>query len=151
MAAEGVGSGDTGRIEEEIAAYQRKQGAALAVLVSKLTTYACRRLEDYFDAPIDQIFFFLEENPDVMDYKILDDEINCINNMWLKFAVNALIRGGGTILKQNNGWRQEFLEQGETILLAALRSYNAPLYETLKDNRKVVGFIKDYIAYKLGL
>ena len=139
------------RIEKEIEEYQRRQGAALASMISKVATYACKKLEEFFSAPIEEILLFLDQNPDVMDYRILDEEINRIRNVGIRFAINALTRAGGTILKRNDGWRQEFLEQGEKFILAALKKHNPSLHELLKDKPHVVSFIKGYIAYKLGL
>jgi hypothetical protein len=149
--ARDVANGGVERVIKEIEEYQKKQGAALASMVSKIATYAFRKLEEYFGAPIGEVLQFLEENPDYLDYKLLDAQISAIKNITIRFAINALTRAGGTILRHNNEWRKEFLEQGEQFILLSLKQHNPQLYELLKDKPKLVSFIKGYIAYKLGL
>ena len=148
--ADGTGAG-VEKIEKEIEEYQKKQGAALASMVSRITSYAIRKLEDFFNAPIEEVLLFLDQNQDIMDYKIIDDEISNIKNPTIRFALNALTRAGGTILRNNDSWREEFLSEGEKFILAALKKHNPSLFDLLKDKPHVVSFIKGYIAYKLGL
>jgi choline dehydrogenase-like flavoprotein len=150
-AATGGASGEFERVVKEIEQYKKKQGAALASMVSKIATYAFRKLEEFFNAPISEVLQFLENNPDYLDYKLLDAQISQIKNPAVRFAITALTRAGGTILRHNDEWRKEFLEQGETFILLALKQHNPQLYELLKDKPKLVSFIKGYIAYKLGL
>ena len=139
------------KLEKEIEAYQIRQGAAIASMVSKVATYAIKKLEEFFGAPIEQVLDFLEQNPDVLDFNIIDEELRKIQNPAVKIAINALVRAGGTFLKRHDGWREQFLEQGEMYILLALKKHNPRLYDLLKDRPRVVQFIKGYIAHKLGL
>lgn len=137
------------KLEKEIEAYQKRQGMALANLTTRITAYAIKKLEEFFQAPASEVLEFLENNPELLDYRIIDAEIKQIRNPLVKFAVDALIRAGGRIIK--DGWKREFLESGELYILLALRNYNPSLYHILRDKRNVLSFIKSYIAYRLGL
>jgi len=143
---------DVEKLSKEIAEYEKKQGAAIANMVAKLVSFAVRKLEEYFNAPVDEVLTFLNENPDLLDYKILDSAIDGVGNPAIKFAINALIRMGGTILRKKEEWREEFLgEGGELFILAAIKNYDPIIFESLQKNRNVLKFLKGYIAYKLGL
>ncbi len=140
------------RLSKEIEEYEKRQGAAIANMVAKLVSFAVRKLEEYFKAPIDEVLSFLNENPDLLDYKLLDAAIDSVNNPAIKFAINALIRMGGTIIRKKEEWREEFLgEGGEIYILAAVKNYDPIIFEALQKNKNVLKFIKGYIAYKLGL
>lgn len=139
------------KLSAEIESYERKQGAAIANMVAKLVTFAVRKLEEYFNAPLEEVLAFLNENPDLLNHKTLDAAIDSISNRAMKFAINALIRMGGSLIRKKEEWRQEFLENGELFILAAVKNYDPVIFEALQKNENVLKFIKGYIAYKLGL
>jgi len=142
--------------EKEVLEIQKKKALALGSFVSKIVDFALEELVEYFSAiglSRDEIFDFLEDNPDLLRFDTLDAAINeaIKGNKAIRAAISALIRAGGVFIKSNDNWREEFLEEGEMYILECLKKYRPETYHLLKDKERVVSFIKRYVEYKLGL
>jgi len=142
--------------EKEVLEIQRKKALALSSFVSKIVDFALEELVEYFSAiglSRYEIFYFLEDNPDLLRFDTLDAAINeaIKGNKAIRAAISALIRAGGVFIKSNDNWREEFLEEGEKYILECLKKYRPETYHLLKDKGRVVSFIKRYVEYKLGL
>jgi len=142
--------------EKEVLEIQKKKALALGSFVSKIVDFALEELVEYFSAiglSRDEIFDFLESNPDLLRFDTLDAAIDeaVKGNKAIRVAISALIRAGGVFIKSNDNWREEFLEEGETYILECLKKYRPETYHLLKNKERVVSFIKRYVEYKLGL
>ena len=143
-------SSNATRIKEEIEKYEIQQGVAISSLIAKLINYVCSKLQETFNAPLESVLEFLNQNPDLLDFSILDEHINKLN-MPMKIAINTLIRSVGAVIKAKEHWKRELIENGTTYILEVLKHYNPNLYNLLKDKQNILNFIKSYIIYKLGI
>jgi len=138
------------RIKEEIEKYEIQQGVAISSLIAKIITYACSKLQETFNAPLEEVLEFLDQNPDLLDFSILDEHLNKLN-MPMRVAINTLVRSVGVVIKTKENWKKELIENGTTYILEVLKRFNPNLYNVLKDKQNILNFIKSYIIYKLGI
>lgn len=136
-------------VEEEIRKYEIQQGLVISNLIYKLIKYTCDKLEQTFEAPLELILEFLNENPDLLKYDLIDKELDKLS-MPIKIALNSAVKVLGAIVK-TKGWKKELLENGNDLILAVVKKYDPQLYEMLKDKQNLLNFIKSYIIYKLGI
>jgi len=142
---------DRGSEEGEIKEYQLRQALAISSVAAKLVNLAIRKLEDYFDAPIEEVLEFLENNPQYLDASILDVELNKLDRV-TKLLILSAMKGVGVILKRNDGWRKELLsENGNEFIIQVIKKYLPELYPLVKDKTNIINFLRMYIVHKLGI
>jgi len=151
---EGAGAGGVNEVKKEIIELQKKKAMSLNSMVAKITDYAVDKLVEYFSQyglSREEIFEFLENNPDLLTFEAVDEAIANIDNQLIRFLISTATRAGGVFFRSHDGWREEFLEKGEEYILECMKVFRPELYSLLKDKPHIIGFIKRYIEYKLGL
>ena len=141
-------------VKKEIIELQRKKAMSLNSMVAKITDYAVDKLVEYFSQyglSREEVFEFLENNPDLLTFEAVDSAIANIDNQLIRFLISSATRAGGVFFRSHDGWREEFIENGEQYILECMKVFRPELYSLLKDKPHIIGFIKRYIEYKLGL
>jgi len=151
---EGAETRDLSEVKKEIIELQKRKALSLSSMIAKITDYAVDKLTEYFSQyglSREEVFEFLESNPDLMSFEAVDSAIMNIDNKMISFLVSTATRAGGVFFRSHDDWRAEFLENGEQYILECMKRFRPEVYDLLKDKPKIVGFIKRYIEYKLGL